>query len=134
MQSDENSGFGYDICLFLRPDLTYHTNFKYYLLDIITRFIENRESHIYIPDWQHYKGINDRFAICVGKKAINAYGRRLNSTLQYCVSENSPLHSENLVKFVLEKSKITPQFIDIKASRTRANGHIVNENFMRKFR
>ena len=121
---------GADICVFIRPDLTYYDNFNEVLINSIASYNDNRADRVYLPNWQHFGGLNDRFAICSGQKAIKAYGKRLDKVIYYCVKTGRALHSERLVKFSLQQDSIPLEFVSLKASRTRADGKVVNESFL----
>jgi hypothetical protein len=115
-----------DIVLFCRPDLLYHDNFGKYL----SKIISSKELNIVgLPLWQWHGGYNDRFAIVKGEEAIKAYGSRVNFISRYLDSTGKPLHSEGLLKYVLEKCRIPVLPMEIRATRVRANGEQQDENF-----
>jgi hypothetical protein len=113
-------------CMFLRPDLLYHDSFEPHLDQILTA----RPPRAFIPNWQHWKGgMNDRFAVCIGPKAIRAWGARAERMQRYCEVTQSPLQSERLVAFVLKDCGIPSSPLPIRASRVRASGEQVREDF-----
>ncbi|MGR5254313.1 hypothetical protein ACPV5S_19145 [Vibrio astriarenae] len=119
-----------DVCIFVRPDLKYHNNFLSTLVDALYTYLNTKQSRVHVPNWQHFGGINDRFAICVGQKAIRCYGERYDKIYNFCLKNNRPLHSESLVKFALKQDQVPVSFVNLKASRTRVGGVMVNENFL----
>lgn len=106
----------YDIYIYIRPDLKIITPF-----DISWLNIKNNQlaTPIY---FKHWGGLNDRFAI--GKfKDIKIYGSRIKEILNFVTTpKKRPLHSEQLVKFVLNKNKIKNIDIYITLIRVRADG------------
>jgi hypothetical protein len=113
-------------CVFLRPDLLYHDSFAPHLDHIFAA----QGPLALIPGWQHWKGgMNDRFAVCIGSQAIRAWGMRVDLMSQYCQMTHSPLHSERLVAFALWAHGIRDQKLPVRASRLRANGVQVQEDF-----
>jgi hypothetical protein len=122
-------------CLFLRPDLLYHDSFAPHL----NRMLAAPAPLAMIPNWQHWKGgMNDRFAFCIGPEAIRAWGMRADLMHRYCQMTQTPLQSERLVTFALWAHGIPDQSLRIRASRLRANGILVKEDFLphplRRFR
>lgn len=113
--------------LFLRPDIMYHDSFGE-----VYELIRNKDAHCFIPNWQHWsRGYNDRFAVCNGIEAIKSYGRRYERVLEYLRKTRSPLHPEKFLKYCLTENKnISVKFINVRGSRVRVNGHMVQEDFM----
>ncbi|MDB4240814.1 hypothetical protein N9801_00920 [Yoonia sp.] len=116
---------GYDICLFVRPDLRYHDS----MISVIDLAYRCSSDTVFLPEWQPWRGLNDRFAVCVGKKAIRAYGKRILSAENYCKYSMSPLNSERLLQFSLRENNISIKKIPNRASRVRADGVEVDEDF-----
>lgn len=115
-----------DVIVFCRPDLKYHGSFH----DGLERAKEIRKPTVMLPRWQRHKGgVNDRFAICVGASAAKAYGNRLDRALPFCRDLNLELHSERLIRYALEWSGVRVEKLDVRASRVRADGQQVTENF-----
>lgn len=114
-----------DIVIFLRPDLKYHDDFSKVLKKALKKAQTN---HLFIPNWQHFEGVNDRFAIAVGRKAIEDYGLRFSKISDFCKAYNSPLHSERLVKYAISAQHVT--FVPLRGSRVRVNGVVVEELFL----
>ena len=112
-----------DIAIFLRPDLCYHDSFT----DTLKKALQAKEPCLYLPNWQHWGGKNDRFSVAVGKSAIKSYGQRYDSILDYCSENNSPIQSERLLKHTLKS--VECNLISLRASRVRVNGEVKNELF-----
>lgn len=116
---------GAEICIFARPDLTYHDP----LTEPLAHALKAPGNLVQLPYWQPFDGLNDRFAICKGRDAIAAYGQRLRRAEAYCQTAQAPLHAESLVAFALSDADIPVKTIAHRASRTRIGGHRPNESF-----
>lgn len=115
-----------DIVIFARPDLLYHSSLE----PCLKEASQMGGPKVFIPDWQHWRGgYNDRFAVCVGLEAARAYGTRADRMLEYCATFNEPLHSELLLRFVMERSTSSIRFISNRATRVRADGRLKREHF-----
>lgn len=116
-----------DFVVFLRPDLEYHNPLPGYVF----KHPEARASNAYIPDWQWWGGVNDRFCIC-GRDVYRAYGRRIEQIFTFCVGTGRKLHSERLVKFALQQAGAKVCLLPTTASRVRINGAYAEEDFSGK--
>lgn len=120
----ENSQYNPDVVLFVRPDLLYHDEIPRHCL-----LGANRDGKsVYIPNWQWWNGLNDRFSIC-GKDIYRAYGKRVLDMQDFCIKNNRSIHSERLLKYSLLKSKAKIKVLTSTASRVRVSGLIVDEDF-----
>lgn len=114
-----------DIAVFLRPDLLYLDHFAATL-----KWAAAAEGPLaLVPHWQPHGGLNDRFAICIGRPAIMAYGHRIEMALDFCERNAHPLHSEKLLRYALKQSQIPVRRIAQRASRVRVDGHARDEDF-----
>lgn len=113
--------------IFVRPDLAYHDSLRRALKVAVAA---EREL-ILLPHWQPHGGLNDRFAICCGDRAIRAYGMRLKSARNFCQSTGGALHSERLVRFAIAKAGVQVRTIQARASRVRLDGRVHPEDFSR---
>ena len=120
----EESGMAPDFVIFVRPDLIYHNEIPKH---VFKSFSHNYNS-VYVPGWQWWKGLNDRFAIC-GKESYKSYGKRIEEAMNYCTSGDEEIHAEKLLKYALYKSRSKIKFLKSYASRVRVNGEIVDEDF-----
>lgn len=118
---------GAEICLFCRPDLTYHDS----LLRPVRRAVAATVPTVFLPYWQAHGGQNDRFAICSGTEAITAYGQRIRYARQFCAETSKPLNSEHLLAYSLARAEIDICRIGNRASRTRLDGTRKYEDFSR---
>lgn len=109
-----------DVVVFARPDLIYHDD----LAPVIHKALSDPRPRVYVPQWQSFGGLNDRFAIAVGS-AAQTYGRRIEAVHDFCAA-HGPLHAERLLAFVLRNTEVIR--IPHRASRVRPNG-IVWESF-----
>lgn len=112
-----------DFVVFLRPDLLYHDSFSSIFKWVATA----NKTQVLLPHWQPHKGLNDRFALCLGAEAIRAYGNRLETAIEFCEKTNQSLHSEQLVHYSLRGVPI--KRISNRASRMRVDGLTKSEDF-----
>lgn len=119
------SNWSPDVYLFCRPDLEYHDNFYNELKETLSR----NQTHIKVPLWQQYGGLNDRFAICKGLLAGESYAQRIQASKDYIQDNNQPLHAESLLLYCLKKSQQKCLWTTLRASRIRADGGKKTENF-----
>ncbi|MBY0422585.1 MAG: hypothetical protein K2Q06_09795 [Parvularculaceae bacterium] len=115
---------GAERVLFCRPDLRYHDS----LAPLYASALAASDPKVFLPSWQPWGGCNDRFALAVGPAAIAAYGRRIERALDYCRARG-PLHAEQLLKFALDEAGVPVSPIAMRASRIRATGAAVAEDF-----
>ena len=88
-----------------------------------------KEDCIFLPAWQSHNGLNDRFSICSTRNAALNYATRIYYVINYCRTKSQPLHSEYLLKYVVEKSDNKIIFINTRAAWVRANKKIKKEDF-----
>jgi hypothetical protein len=113
-----------DILVMTRPDLMYHDNFYQVLKDQL----KSPSNSLTIPNWQWFGGYNDRFAVC-GPVAGFAYANRKDLIKNYLNKTGGPLPAERFLRFNLHKGRISVKTCSLRASRTRANGTAVDEDF-----
>jgi hypothetical protein len=114
-----------DLYIFLRPDLMYHDSF---FLEV-KKCAQNSNKDIFIPYWQGWKGLNDRFALTANDLSAWEYATRIDKILEYCKNTNKDLHSEKFLLYALRNHSIPIRLINLKASRVRANSVIHEEDF-----
>jgi hypothetical protein len=123
---------GAEICLFCRPDLRYHDSLRIPLQQALkAQHDQAAAGTVFLPYWQAHGGLNDRFAICVGREAIAAYGQRIRLAEQFCRERAEPLNSEYLVAYSLAQRAIAARRIGARASRVRLDGVQRYEDFSR---
>ncbi|KJJ64746.1 hypothetical protein RT21_04095 [Pseudomonas sp. 10B238] len=120
-------GFDPDVVLFVRPDLLYHDALPGFALSACA---SNRRA-VYIPHWQWWNGLNDRFAVC-GRDVYGAYGRRAELMIPFCLKTQRGLHAERLLRFSMGQTGSSVRTLDMRASRVRLNGELVDETFSSK--
>lgn len=113
-----------DIVAYVRPDLLYKDKISE---DLISLCLQSPKT-VVLPDWQWWTGYNDRLSIC-GKDVYEVYGNRMLEASKYCQVTNKPLHSEKLLKYVLDKSNCNVATTKVRANRVRIDGSVVDENF-----
>jgi len=111
-----------DCFLFVRPDLIYHDEIN--LADILQGF-EGR-GNIAVPAWHSFGGFNDRFAVA-DATAARAYAERLTLVPEFCAT--AAFHPETFLAYVLEKAECRVCRLPVWASRVRAHGAIMQEDF-----
>ena len=111
-----------DSYLFVRPDILYLDSMERYLY----KSLVTKDDCIFLPAWQSHNGLNDRFSICSTRNAALTYATRIDYAIDYCRTKSQPLHSEYLLKYVVEKSDNKIIFINTRAARVRANKKISN--------
>lgn len=116
-----------DVVLFLRPDLLYHDSLPEFVLPAVAA----RPRALYIPHWQWWNGLNDRFAIC-GRSVYGAYGRRIERIFPFCEGLGRGLHAERLLRFAMAEAGAKLRTLDMCASRVRVGGEMVDESFSSK--
>jgi len=115
-----------DVVVFARPDLLYHHS----LGPPINSALEASKDTVLIPNWQHWRGgYNDRFAVCSSVIAAKVYGSRISLVHEYCDYFSEPLHAELLNRYAIEKSSVSVDFFEARATRVRADGRLKNEVF-----
>lgn len=125
--SNMMESFSPDFVVFVRPDNFYHSPLPSYVF----KRPHTRRQNVYIPDWQWWGGLNDRFAIC-GRDTWRAYGKRIEHIFEFCEATGRKLHSERLLKFVLLKAGAKVCTLDTTASRVRIDGAFAEESFSPK--
>jgi len=120
---------GAEVCLFCRPDLRYHDS----LNGALSQALQANRDMVFLPRWQDFGGLNDRFSICIGPGAIAAYGQRILMTEEFCREGPKALHSERLLAFSLAKAGVRVRRIRARASRVRMNGEQSYEDFARRW-
>lgn len=103
----------FDYYIYLRPDVFYVDKLKYNMLSCCN------DNTIAIPNFGHYGGCNDRFAITT-KKTVDCYHRF--DFLKTCGLKI--LHSETILNKKLLKSGINTKEIKFRFNRVRANGRM----------
>lgn len=117
---------GADIVIFLRPDLRYHDSLE---AAIRRALLHPNRDLVQLPDWQSWAGLNDRFAVVSGTRAVHSYGCRIEQALTFCQDYQRPLHSEELLLYVLDKADIPVRTFSARASRVRLDGGEKEEDF-----
>jgi hypothetical protein len=109
------SGNRYDVVISLRPDLKIENDLD---TSVFPELVSNR-SVIYIPDWNHWRGVNDCMAMG-SMSAMSVYGSRFLSAQLY--AQTNALHSETFLKNYLRAHNITVKETRFRYKRIRANG------------
>ena len=113
-----------NVVILARPDLHYHDNLSH----LIRKHLKRSSLSLSLPDWQWYGGYNDRFAVC-GSLASKCYSNRLALVPRYLKKTGGPLPAERFLRFCLNENGVCVYSAAVQASRVRANGQMVNEDF-----
>lgn len=113
-----------DVVMYLRPDLLYLDALPAFVLPAVFA----RSHAAYIPNWQWWNGLNDRFSVC-GRDVYRAYGKRVETALEFCREQQRGLHAERLLRFAMANAGAKLRTLDMRASRVRVAGAIVEESF-----
>ena len=114
-----------DIVVFARPDLAYHQSFA----PVLKAALRRSDPAAFLPRWQQWKGgVNDRFAVCTAD-AAPVYGSRIDSMIEFCTTQSSMLHAEQLLKYRLDRAGVSIIPIPHRASRIRFDGTMNFEDF-----
>jgi hypothetical protein len=119
--------FDPDFVVFVRPDNFFHTALPGYVFN----HPQVRRHNAYIPDWQWWGGLNDRFAVC-GRDTYVAYGKRVERIFDFCKATGRKLHSERLLKYALQQVDAKICTLPTQASRVRITGAFAEESFSPK--
>lgn len=114
-----------DAVVFCRPDLRYLDSFGPWLESALA----DRQDTVYVPGWQHWGGFNDRFAVCSGHAAAQAWGKRVEAALPYVKTRRRALHGERLLAWRLKRSAVRIRQMNVRAVRVRVGGREVRERF-----
>lgn len=116
-----------DLFVVVRPDLEY--------LDAMTPFLqltlESSRPLVMYPNWQQHGGMNDRFAIIAGKRAMLAYCGRGDLVGGYRRDIGSYFNGERLLKYSLLLARVECLPMFVRARRVRFDGSRVLESFKR---
>jgi hypothetical protein len=97
-----DSGNEYDFILYIRPDVVILNNFDVSCLQ--TNF------DIILPNYDHYEGLNDRFAI-IPFNVSKFYSTRIDELIEFH-KNNGRIVSEKFVKFIVDKYYKKVEFIN----------------------
>lgn len=106
----------YDLIFYLRPDVWFFNDIN--LIDI-REALQAVQPVIYVPNFHHWGGINDRFAFG-SPKVMKLYGSRYLQAINY--SQYFPLHAETFLRYFLDYNGIVVRMTDILFERVRSNG------------
>eukprot|EP00892_Ulva_mutabilis_P003126 jgi/Ulvmu1/12814/UM097_0043.1 len=110
------AGLQYRSVIFLRPDVLYMDPLP------VESILSIKEGTVSVPDWAHYKGMNDRFA-ALGPLSAAIWKERLMFTMQKC--REKPLHSEAFTfDFAMENNLQVNLLENFEFFRIRSTGDI----------
>lgn len=90
----ENNGKEYDLVMYVRPDVLFSTRFP------VNYILNMRDFDIVIPNFDHWAGLNDRFAVMTFKTAA-IYGKRIDALAEFRRTV-AKITSERYVKYVCD--------------------------------
>lgn len=104
------SGNEYDYIVYVRPDVRIDSAFDVGWLNLPANGIA-------IPNYEHYEGYNDRFAILPYTDA-SVYGKRIDQIAEFR-KHHGRIVSEKYVKYVCNTNKLSIRFVPFKFSIVR---------------
>lgn len=113
-----SSGKKYDYIMFLRPDAL--INNKLPVEDIFVEDFSNNQ--IVIPNYNHWEGWNDQFAI-IPYDLAKPYSHRIDGIAEFRKT-NGRIVSEKYVKYVVDRHYSNPRQIDFHFELLRPDGKI----------
>jgi hypothetical protein len=117
---------GYETCVFARPDLQYLDSMAPLYSHLLKK---SAAPTCVLPDWGSAGGLNDTFALCIGRTSISSYGCRLDRVIEYCTRSDKPLHAERLLKHALVAGDVKVKRTKVRALRVRATGETAHQDF-----
>lgn len=106
-----------DLVLFLRPDLHYLDRVE---TPALADAMRRGAADLLVPDWQHWGGLNDRFALCRAT-AAPAYADRADRLAEF-VARNGAAHPERLLAHAVQAAGLRAGPMAARAIRIRADG------------
>lgn len=97
------TGNDYDLIMYIRPDVQLKTKFN------INWFLVLQPGEIMIPNFHHFEGYNDRFAILAYETAP-LYGKRIGGIADFR-KNHGRIVSEKYVKFICDTNNLKTRFI-----------------------
>lgn len=107
------SGQNYDFIIFVRPDAELLNEFP---IDILYNL---QDTEIAIPNFDHWEGYNDRFAV-VCPKNCEKYSSRVDELIEFRKT-NGRIVSEKFMKFIIDKYFTKVHLIDFNFELIRPN-------------
>ena len=104
------NGSKYKYVMFIRPDVTIHN-------DLPLNTIIMNSNKIHIPNYNHFAGLNDTFAIMNFYLAC-IYGKRIDEIAEFR-KNNGMIVAENYCKFIIEKYNMIVNEISFNFTITR---------------
>lgn len=99
----ENSGNYYDFVIYLRPDVQFNNRLP------ISKILKLKNFDIIIPDFDHWAGYNDRFAV-LNYNTAPIYGKRIEGLAEFRKTQGQ-ISSEKYVKYICKANKLNVIFI-----------------------
>jgi hypothetical protein len=103
-------GDNFKFVMFIRPDVTIYNDLP---IDVIM----SNHNKIHIPNFNHWEGLNDQFAVIKYENA-HFYANRINEIVDFR-KNNGRIVSEKYCKFIILKYNMEVNELDFKYSLTR---------------
>ena len=114
--------FSYKYIVFLRTDVRFIDRFDIKWFELI----KNKNRDFLIPDFHHWDGLNDRFAVSSASLGIQ-FGLGFEEMLSY--STRKPLHSKKFNEYLIkQKLRGRVTLIPFRFYRVRAKGKIASND------
>lgn len=106
----------YDFVIYIRPDVLLQNKL------IVSDFISIKKNDIVIPDFHHWSGYNDRFAI-LRYESAPIYGNRIDGIVDFRQTQGCIL-SERYLKYTCMKNALNVILINFYFVRVRPDGTV----------
>jgi len=120
---EENKKKKYDLVIVARLDVRYPEKIRVPEIKEIKKSTEEGKKVIWVPDFDHFKGLNDRFA-AGGEEAIKMWSNRVEFSDQWTLNHNEEESSEWLMKKFIDKNNYETRYLKFVFQRVRAGGEI----------
>jgi len=131
---EEKGSFQYRLVAAVRPDTAFLTELPRQQLDFL---FQAREAHVLVPDFHHYGGVNDRFALGTRNAMFFAHMDRLARLKKMLISRAQGLgtysNSEGLLCRQLLANRIRVLLANLCVVRVRTNGDCPSGDFLAHF-
>ena len=105
----------YDVIIASRPDLWFFNTLNVSQVQDAGNFL----SRLYVGDFEHWGGLNDRFAFG-GTRAMDVYCNRIRDIVDFAATHQ--VHAETFLKHVAKDAELDVQFASIVFERVRSHG------------
>jgi len=120
---EENKKKKYDLVIVARLDVIYPDKIRIPKVEEIQKYQEEGKKAIWVPDFDHCGGINDRFALG-NEDAIKMWSDRVEFSEKWTLNSNKGESPEWLMKQFMDKNNYTIKYLKLVFQRVRAGGEV----------